>query len=171
MEQQVVAIVLHGYHVQLLGAEKPRIRITLGRQPPILDDAVRESGDGAPKVLLHFSTDVMQEGPKRGAGGIAVAIEGKQTPSTLKLAKKVPDSRLATCLTACSILSFHEASTVKCFAEASQTWVRQGNTIPISFFTERGKFLCTIEASEVGEFSLEGLFLAAKLGMQGQRPN
>jgi len=148
MEPDSIVILLPGecYKMQLLGGEKPRIRIVLDRT---IDQALKSSlGElslGFPKIEIAVSTDGLFNDDRRS---VAVSILAKATHALLEMCNCVGDLPAV-----CSINFKYQPETADRFFRACRGWIDSGNRVPVTIVDSAEKVLCVFQAETIIKYS------------------
>jgi hypothetical protein len=147
-ESEAIVLMFNEYKVELLGAEKPRVRIVLSKKTsPSLERCAVELPQGSPDVKISVSTDNLMSDDKSKVG-VAVSIQSQATPTLLSLANRTGEA-----VSACTITSFHKANSASRFLEACKNIVESGDTVPVTILNSKGRVLCVLQATKAERFS------------------
>lgn len=144
-----IVIVIPGefYRMQLLGAEKPRVRVTLNDAiGEHLTRSLVELSRGLPKVGIKISVDDFCGDNQRS---VVIEIVARSTPNLLSMLDLNGGDRPAMC----SITFHYQPETTDRFLKSCQERIGVGNNVPITILDSKERTLCTFAAEIATSFS------------------
>lgn len=156
--QKVVSVrMILKYRLELLIADKPRIRIIIPR-PDQHQETFNVFSQSA-EVLIRISRDCpnpsqfvpfSMEKLVRDRPTVAIAIRS-EAPSYIR--PQNPEH--AGELSLCHLVSQHHPNTANRFFELCKTTLAESGQIPITFLSPHGNVVCTLESKRITRFSWE----------------
>jgi hypothetical protein len=171
MPKEAIQVLYHHYKMELLGGDKPRIKITLNKNDEPREYFLRELPHGSPVSTIQVSTDSLLPNDQ-GKLTVMLSVQAKPTPEVLARAGKTSEDDI---ITICNLSVNHPSTTTERFFSACEGVVSTGGKVPVTILNSKSKVLCVMQVEIVNRFvwkkMMQQMEVMRNTAMNPQKPN